>query len=201
MCEDVGIFTERMPMDVTPHDLGDLVELRRRIRTESNAKQRDRYRAVLMALEGETTTCIMDKLDRSKNFVQRWVYIYRDHGLERVRPIPQPGQPPRLGRDQHDAFRRRIDSADRILRGRDVVEILANEFGVVCSLSTAYDLLHRVGYEPLKPRPANPKKDPDAEKAWKQRAPFLSSPSETPTPSKPSKSGSRTNADSDKKDV
>ncbi len=72
-------------MDVTPHELTDLDKLRRRIRKEANAKQRDRWRAVLLALEGKTTAEIMDKLGRSKNFVQRWVYFYRDCGLERGR--------------------------------------------------------------------------------------------------------------------
>ena len=41
-------------MDVEPHDNADLNELRRRIRTERKAKQRDRYRVVLLALEGLT---------------------------------------------------------------------------------------------------------------------------------------------------
>lgn len=76
----------RVPMNIAPHQLTDLGELRRRIHTEANAKQRDRWRALLLALEGQTTTVIMDKLGRSKNFVQRWAYFYRDHGLERVRP-------------------------------------------------------------------------------------------------------------------
>ena len=91
-------------MDVIPQRLTDLDELRGRIRREADAKQRDRWRAVLLALEGKTTAAIMDKLGRSKNFVQRWVYFYRDHGLKRIRPLKQTGQPPKLPRDQERAF-------------------------------------------------------------------------------------------------
>ena len=52
----------------------DLEQLRDKIRQESNSKQRDRYRAVLLALEGLLTNTIMQMLGRSKNFVQRWSY-------------------------------------------------------------------------------------------------------------------------------
>lgn len=188
-------------MDVTPHHLGDPGELRRRIRCETNAKQRDRYRVVWLALEGHTTSAIIEKVARSRGFVQRWVYAYRDRGLDAIYPIKQPGRPTKLPRQQEQAFLARIRQSDQIVRGRDITEILKQEFGVSYTLQGAYDLLHRLGYEPLKPRPVNPKKDPDAEAAWKQRAPFLSSPSETPIPIKPSRCGSRTNADSDRKDA
>lgn len=161
-------------MNVSLHQLTDQDKLRRRIRRETDAKQRDRWRAVLLALEGTITVEIMDKLGRSKNFVQRWVYSYRDHGLERVRPIKQPGKPPLLRRELHQAFLDRINHNERILRGRDIVELLREEFGVVYSLNGAYGLLHRLGYEPLRPRPVNPKKDPQEELAWKHNAPLLS---------------------------
>jgi len=188
-------------MDVTPHQVTDWDELRRRIRQEANAKQRDRFRAVLLALEGKTTAEIMDKLARSKNFVQRWVYFYRDHGLERIRPRKQPGQAPRLPRDQHEAFLERIGSDPQILRGRDIVGILREEFGASYSLNGAYELLHRLGYEPLRPRPVNPKKKPEDEQAWRESAPLLSKRSRRRTRTSRSKSGSRTNAASDRKDA
>lgn len=188
-------------MNVSPHQLTDLDKLKRRIRRETDAKQRDRWRAILMALEGKTTTQIMDKLDRSKNFVQRWVYFYRDHGLERVRPIKQPGKSPRLPRDQHPIFLDRINCSERILRGRDIVELLRDEFGVVYSLNGAYNLLHRLGYEPLRPRPVNPKKDPQEEQAWKDNTPLLSRQFATRSRTRQSKCGSRTSVASAKKDV
>ncbi len=188
-------------MKITPQQPADLDELRRRIRREANAKQRDRYRAVLLALEGRTTAEIMDKLDRSKNFVQRWVYFYRDHGLERVRAKKQPGAVPRLPPEQHESFLQRICDSDETLRGRDIVAILRREFGVVYSLSGAYELLHRLGLEPLRPRPVNPKKNPHAEQAWKQSAPLLSKPCKNSTPTSRSKCGSKTKPASDRRDA
>lgn len=188
-------------MNVEPHDSDDLQELRRRIRKEPNAKQRDRYRAVLLALEGQTTGAIQERLDRSKNFVQRWTYAYRDGGLDAVIAKKPPGIAPKLPRGQEQRFLERVDRTGAILRGRDIVALLEEEFGVRYTLQGAYDLLHRLGYEPLKPRPVNPKKKAEDEQAWKISAPLLSRPCATPIPTRPSRCGSRTNAASDKKDA
>ena len=161
-------------MHVSMHNSEDLAVLRRRIRGETNAKQRDRCRAVLLALEGTMTAEIQQKLARSKNFVQRWVYAYRDGGLNAIRAKKPPGAKPKLPRSQESCFLRRIEEAEQTLRGEDIRQILSEEFGVRYSLQGAYDLLHRLGFEPLRPRPSNPKKDPAAEARWREGAPFLS---------------------------
>jgi transposase len=59
------------------------------------------------------------------------------------------------------------------LRGRDVVSILEREFGVTYSLDGAYDLLERLGYSCLTPRPRHERADPAAVADFKERAPFL----------------------------
>lgn len=188
-------------MNVEPRDVADLKELRRRIRKETSAKQRDRYRAVLLALEGATTSEIQAKLARSKNFVQRWAYAYRDGGLDRVRALKPPGMTPKLPRQQERVFLERITDTPEILRGLDIVAILKQEFGASYTLQGAYDLLHRLDYEPLRPRPVNPKKNPEAQEAWKQSAPLLSSKSGKSILKRASKSGSRMSADSGRKDA
>jgi len=70
-------------MNITERSVGDLKKLKEKARNEPNAKQRDRYRAVILAIEGLQTQAIMAKLDRGRNFVQRWNYRYRDGGIVR----------------------------------------------------------------------------------------------------------------------
>ena len=53
-------------MEVTLHRPGDLEELQRRLARERSAKQRDRHRAVLLALKGFTTAVIQDRLGRGR---------------------------------------------------------------------------------------------------------------------------------------
>ena len=87
-------------MNVQELMAGDIDMLKQMDRGETNAKQRDRYRAAALALEGMQTKDIMLKLDRSKNFVQRWSYAYRDGGIEALVAKSQTGRPSKLVLDQ-----------------------------------------------------------------------------------------------------
>lgn len=185
-------------MQITLRHPDDATELTRRIDQARHAKQRDRLRAVQLAIEGESTPTIMRMLGRSRGFVQRWCYVYRDHGLDAVTPTSPPGRPPQLSSEQQVAFKRRVlagpTEADGVctLRGRDFIRILEEEFGVRYELSGVYDLLHRLGLSVLSPRPQHRKADPQAMAQWIEHAPFLSKRCESNIPISTSKSGSRT---------
>jgi transposase len=155
------------------------VELARLARREPRAAQRDRYRAVLMAIEGQGAPAIARTLARSRRHVQDWVYAYRDGGIEQLQPKPRPGRPTKLPREREAEFKARVDAgplaSDGVctLRGKDVVRILESEFGVSYTLDGAYDLLHRLGYSCLTPRPVHEKNDPVAVQHFKDNAPLL----------------------------
>ena len=180
-------------MYVVARQAEDLAELQRCVCREKNAKQRDRYRAVLLALQGEQTKAIMDKLARSRGFVQGWVYAYRDGGIAAIAEAPRSGKPPKLSPQQIAALRELLDGGAEAsqglsaLRGQDVQTFLQEQFGVTYSLSGAYDLLHRLNYVPLRPRPRNPKQDAAALEQWRGSAPLLSKPcgSNIPTSKSP----------------
>jgi transposase len=171
---------ERVAMRVTERGPGDVAELIRRARAESNALQRDRYRAVLLALEGQEAVAIAVALGRSRRSVQDWVYAYRDGGVDELLPGKSTGRPTKLPRQREAELRARLDAGPRpedgvcTLRGKDVVAILEREFGVKYSLDGAYDLLDRLGYSCLTPRPLHEKSDPQAIADFKDHAPFLS---------------------------
>jgi transposase len=171
-------------MNVKLHHSEDLKQLRYRIRKELSAKQRDRYRAVLLALEGQSTKAIMHTLDRSKNFVQRWVYAYRDGGIDSIYPRRQTGRPRKLTELEEVEFRERILAGPKpqdvvcSLRGKDARRIVHEQFGVQYSLPGVYVLLHRLGLSSLVPRPRHTKNDPEKMRQWLKEAPLLSKGSE-----------------------
>jgi len=165
-------LTERAP--------GDIDELQRRAAGERDALRRDRYRAVVMALDGEEACGdIARALGRARRSVQDWSYAYRDGGIDAIQPKPRPGRTPKLPRDRESELMARLDAgplpSDGVctLRGKDVVRILEGEFGVTYTLGGAYDLLERLGYSCLTPRPLHEKADPAAVEQFKQRAPLL----------------------------
>lgn len=185
-------------MDVRAREHGDRAELARRIGVEKNAKQRDRYRAAALAIDGREADAIAAALGRSRRFVQRWAYAYRDGGLDAIKARKQPGARVRLSVQQQEHLRERLRAGPRpsdgvcTLRGRDVVEILKKEFNTPYSLNGVYDLLHRLGFSSLRPRPRHRKNDSAAMERFKNTAPLLSRASATAAAAPRSRSGSRT---------
>lgn len=192
-------------MNITLRDPSDLDALDSLIAKERDATQRDRYRVARLALGGAQALQIADKLDRSRKFVQDWAYAYRDHGINALTPKPRPGRKPKLDDEQQRVFIERFkqgptdEDALCTLRGKDAQRLLAEHYGVAYSLNGVYKLLHRHNLSCLKPRPKHRKNDPKAVADFLERAPLLSSKSATPTPTKPSRSGSRTKPASDSK--
>jgi len=59
----------------------DMARLRQLARTERNATQKDRL--------------LEEAIGRSRGFVQRWAYAYRDGGIEALEPKPRGGSKPK----------------------------------------------------------------------------------------------------------
>jgi transposase len=167
-------------MTITPHDPEDRQRLSELIARERNAKQRDRYRAVLLAMDGMEGDEIALRLARSPRFVDEWAARYRrGGGIDALVPKRQSGRPPKLTPEQEQRLKARLDAGPRdtdgvcTLRGRDVCRIIAAEFGVVHTLGGIYDVLRRIGYSSLVPRPRHRKNEAAAMAKFTDRAPLL----------------------------
>jgi transposase len=150
------------------------------VRWETDARQRDRYRAVLLAMDDLEGDDIALRLGRSPRFVDEWAGRYRRGGIAALRPKRQPGRRPKLTAGQEEQLKARLDAGPRdsdgvcTLRGRDVCRIIEQEFGVVHTPGGIYDVLRRLGYSSLVPRPRHRKNDPAAmEKFEREDAPLL----------------------------
>jgi transposase len=173
-------------MTVDPRSDSDLARLRQLVVSTPNALQRDRFRVVLLALEGYdgpelTRDQIAARVDRSRQFVDQWTRRYRDLGLDGLVPRKSTGRPPRLNPAEAARFKQRVlagptdaDGGVCTLRGREAMRILAEEFDKPLKLSAVYNLMNRTGLSCLKPRPRHRKSDPVAQQQWLERAPFLS---------------------------
>jgi len=168
-------------MKVTVRREGDLERLDELIAREKVAVQRDRLRAVRLALDGVEALQIAATLSRSRRFVQEWAYAYRDGGVEAIEPGKSSGRPTKLPREREQAFRARMlggatgaDGGVCSLRGVDALKILEAEFGARYTLDGVYDLLHRLKLSCLVPRPRHRKNDPQVMQQWLEGAPLLS---------------------------
>jgi transposase len=175
-----------------------VAELRQFIRREERAPMVRRLQAVLGALEGETCSLLASRVQLSERSVRGWVRRYNRQGLDGLEDRPGRGRKKALSDEQEQKLQARIragataDDGVCSLRGEDVRQILADEFGVVRGLQTTYNLLHKLGFAVLRPRPQHPDADPEAQEAFKKKRLRSSRKSPPGTPKNRLKSGSKT---------
>jgi transposase len=98
--------------------------------------------------------------------IRYWLARYRRAGLSALTPQKQPGRCRKLSAEQETRLKARLEAgpmpADGVctLRGKDIVRILKQEFGVRHTLGSIYGVLDRLGYSCLSPRPRHEKNDP-----------------------------------------
>lgn len=168
-------------MQISERNPGDVALLRKRARRERRAEQKDRYLVALHAAGEMETAEIQRVLCRSRGFVQRWAYAYRDGGIDALRDKPRGGSIGKITGDTFVRLKARIDAgptpADKVctLRGKDIQRIAREELGTSVSLSCVYRTLDQMEYSCLVPRPRHEQQDPEAQKKFKEEtAPFLS---------------------------
>jgi transposase len=154
-----------------------LAELERLERGETSAQRAKRLRIVILALRGFTAPAVGMCVGLSRRICQRWIRRYNAEGLAGLNDLRGQQPPAVLTGEQEAQMRQRLAAGplpeDRVcsLRGVDVQRILANEFGVLRSLSAVYCWLHRLGYSYLRPRPRHRHADPELQAAFRRDLP------------------------------
>jgi len=162
-------------MDVKTHHTSN--QLLKMYKIESNPRLARRIHGVYLANRGHTCPEIMQIIGASRRAIQQWVQKYNNGGIEALKDKPRPGKPTTLPRHKEQQFCRRIASGpskqDGVssLNGPAIKRLLEREFAVVYSLWGVYDLLHRLGYSCLCPRPQHEKADPKAQQEFKKTCP------------------------------
>ena len=143
-----------------------IAELEARQKQTKDAYFYRNLRIIVLAKLGWPAPDIGMAVGLSRRVVQQRVYGYNEHGLEALQE--QRGAPPEplLTPEQEQVLVARIEAGprpeDRVcsLRGKDFQRILRAEFGQCRSLATVYNLLHKLGYSSLRPRPRHDLADP-----------------------------------------
>lgn len=190
-------------MKVARHD--SIKTLKKEMRLKVNAEVRDRIRAVVLAMKGHTAQDIADAVGYARSWVCKWVSRYSDEGWGGFWDRPRSGQPKKLTEEQQEEFEQIIQRGplpeEKLARYRakDFQKIIKERFNAEYSLSGVKELLHRLGYSSIKPRPRNPKNDPEEMALWKRRAPAFVEKVKKSTLPKESKYGFRMRVDLDRR--
>jgi transposase len=182
-------------MNVVAHH--SLEQLQASYRVEKDGRRARRLQGIYLARMGRTCPEIMAVTGSARRTIQQWVAKYNRGGLDELFDRPRPGQPTKLPRDREAEFCRRIDGEPRptdglcVLNGPAIQRLLEREFGCIYTLAGVHDLLHRLGYSYLCPRPRHEQADPQAQDDFKKTSPTCWTRSRPATPANASKSGSR----------
>lgn len=157
-------------MEVTKHH--SIEELEQFAAAEKHAARHLRLRAVILAKRGWEAVPIGEALGKSRRTIQAWVSGYNRDALDGL--IDR-----RSGNNRHLTDEQEQELCEHLGRAsedpeagpRHAAELqpwIEEHFGVTYSLSGLYELLHRLGYSWLMPRPRHPKHDPEAQAAFKK---------------------------------
>jgi putative transposase len=133
-----------------------------------------RYHAVVLAKQGYSAPEIARALGCSRRAVQTWVAQYNQGGVPALQERPHTGRPPRLAGPDLLRFQARLEAGPKpedgvcTFRCQDLCRILEEEFGVTLRRQAMYDLLHRLDYSSLMPRPQHEQANPEVQEFFKE---------------------------------
>jgi transposase len=151
-----------------------LEELQQRTKTLTKKRIWLRHQAVVLAKRGHSAPEIAQALGCSRRAVQTWVAQYNQGGVPALQERPHTGRPPRLAAADVPRFRDRLEAGPTpedgvcTFRCQDLRRILEEEFGVSLRRQAIYDLLHRLDYSSLMPRPQHEQANPEVQEFFKE---------------------------------
>jgi transposase len=162
-----GIEVTRLDLSVT--------ELRQRASQCDDGRVACRVLAIAHVLEGATRSEAASACGMDRQTLRDWVHRYNADGLGGLRDGHRSGRPPVLSDDQMQELKDLVlagpDLArDGVVRWRciDLRSVIEARFKVEVHERTVGKLLRRLGLTRLQPRPYHPKKNADAQEAFKK---------------------------------
>ena len=128
-------------------------------RVEEDAKVKERILMNIRLLGGKSTYEVGDELRCVPSKVQYWKSRFEKEGVEGLRDRPKSGRPPLLSRREEVVIRRIIERPHITKEGvsswatTHVKELIRRKAGVTYTTRHVVRLMHRWGFEKIKPRP------------------------------------------------
>jgi len=132
-----------------------------------------KLRALILARRGWFAPRIAEALGKSPRTIQQWVGDYNRHGLDGLRDRRTSNRR-YLTAEQEQQLCEHLDAtADDphggVRHAGELGAYIEQHFGVAYSLSGLYELLRRLGYAWLMPRPRHEKNDPQVVADFKKK--------------------------------
>jgi transposase len=118
-------------------------------RQEPSGRRRLRYLALAHIREGKSCSEVGYALRVTRHTVLRWVKWFASGGVDRLAGMPRTWSAQRLPKAQEEAFRQAVEELQFTrgggrVRGEDIRQMLAQQFGVSYTRNGVYELLKRL---------------------------------------------------------
>ena len=134
-----------------------------------------RLLAIALTLEGCSRGEAAELSGMDRQTLRDWVHRYNGEGIDGLKSRRAPGRAPALTEDQKTELKALVikgpdPAMHKVVRWRcaDLREEVARRFAVEVHESTVGKWLHQLGLTRLQPRPFHPKKDAQAQEAFKK---------------------------------
>jgi transposase len=164
-------------VEITRRDLS-VVQLRAAAARMVDAKQARRVLAIAMVLDGHSRLAAAQASGMDRQTLRDWVHRFNAQGITGLSDALRPGRPPALSEWHMEQVRKLVlagpDLAlDGVVRWRcvDLRDAIQRRYKVQLHERTVGKLLRRLRMTRLQPRPYHPKKDAEAQAAFKKTSP------------------------------
>ena len=165
------------PLEITRTDLT-ATELRARAVKIADAAVVRRLLAIALLLEFHSRTAAAEMNAMTRQTLRDWVHRYNDEGVAGLRSRTGGGRAPSLTQAQKEELKEIVAKGPdperhSVMRWRcfDLREEIAARWSVTVCEQTVGRWLRQLRLTRLQPRPFHPKKDPEAETAFKKTSP------------------------------
>ena len=150
-------------------------ELRLFASKSSDGAQVRRLLALAFVLEGYSRTEAAEQSGMERQTLRDWVHRYNDEGVDGLKSRSSPGRIPYLTGEQKAELKALVikgpdPDVHDVVRWRcmDLRTEVIRQFSVTVHESTVGKWLHQLELTPLQPRPFHPKRDLEAQEAFKK---------------------------------
>lgn len=161
-------------VEITRKDLS-IEQLRVAAAKTADAKQARRILAIALVLDGQSRLSAAQASGMDRQTLRDWVHRYNAHGIAGLSDARRCGRRAALSGPQMDGLRDLVLAGpdpvvDGVVRWRcvDLRSAIQRRYGVVVHERTVGKLLRRMEMTRLQPRPYHPKKDAEAQEAFKK---------------------------------
>lgn len=143
-------------------------------KTEKNPQRRTRFLALAHISEGKSYLDVAEMLKVHFQSVRRWVRDFLASGMDGLKDKKGRGSKPLLAKSQEKDLLEAINKKYEELKGGrifgyDIQQILKDQFNIACSMSTVYDILHRMGLSWISARSKSPNVNFEEQEEFKKK--------------------------------